>query len=78
MNRNTDTRDLVVILAEREAKARNGNWVPANGGTETVITARTGKRMLYCWQPSTGDHKYMDVDADVIMSDEDAFAHLGA
>lgn len=41
------------------------NWVPANGGTETESRSRNGRRILYCWQRSTGKHAYIDLDADV-------------
>ena len=53
------------------------NWYPASNGTETPFIARSGKRLLYCFQPSTGNHAYLDVDCDIILSDEDAAAHLG-
>jgi hypothetical protein len=49
-----------------------GNWFPANRGTETVFVTRTGKRLLYVWQPSTGNHAYLDCDTDLILSDEEA------
>ena len=53
------------------------NWYPACGGLETVFTSRTGRRLLYVWQPSTGDHAYLDVNTDIILSNEEAFAALG-
>lgn len=40
------------------------NWVPANGGQETESRSRSGRRILYCWQRSTGKHAYIDLDAD--------------
>lgn len=55
----------------------NGNWYPANGGTETPFNTRTGHRLLYCWQPSTGRHAYLDLGTDMILSDEEAWAILG-
>lgn len=55
---------------------RKNVWLPACGGTETVFKARTGKRMLYCYNPALHKHAYLDVDSDVIMSDEEALAHL--
>ena len=48
------------------------NWYPANNGTETVFTSRSGVRLLYCWQPSTGRHAYLNVDTDIILTDEEA------
>ena len=60
--------------------ARAGNadrWVPANGGTETPFKARSGVRLLYCWNPREGRHAYLNVDQDIILTDEEALAHLG-
>ena len=33
-------------------------WVPACGGTEAPFTTRTGRRLLYMWNPTTGEHAY--------------------
>jgi hypothetical protein len=51
------------------------SWVPACGGTEEVYTVR-GKRFLYCYNPKQHKHAYLDVDCDMIMSDEDYFAFI--
>jgi len=51
-------------------------WRPANNGTETVFTSRSGVRLLYCWQPSTGKHAYLNVDTDIILTDDEAAALL--
>jgi hypothetical protein len=64
-------------LEECRLKAEQGNWYPASGGAETPFTTRTGKRLLYCWQPSTGKHAYLDLGTDLILSDEEAGAALG-
>jgi len=48
------------------------NWIPACGGTEQPFISRTGRRLLYCWQPSTGRHAYLDLGSDLILSDEEA------
>ena len=61
--------DLINHLAE---KAANGNWIPACGGTEQPFTSRSGRRLLYCWQQSTGKHAYLDCGSDLILSDEEA------
>jgi hypothetical protein len=63
------------IEQERARKAQ-GNWIPANGGTETVFVSRSGRRLLYCYQPASGNHAYCDVDSDVILTDEEAAAAL--
>jgi len=64
------------IIAEITAKSEQGNWVPACGGTETPFRSRSGKTLLYCWQPSTGRHAYLDCGTDIILSDEEATAAL--
>ena len=64
-----------ILEACDEAKAQ-GPWTPASGGTEEVFQARSGKRLLYCWQQTTGKHAYLDVDSDLILTDEEARLHL--
>ena len=55
---------------------QDDSWVPASGGLEVPFKSRSGKRLQYVWQPSTGQHAYLDVDSDVILSDEEAEACL--
>lgn len=50
----------------------NDNWVPASGGTEVPFKTRTGRTLLYCWQPSTGNHAYLDCGTDLILTNEEA------
>jgi hypothetical protein len=69
-------KTLVEMLADRDAKAAQGNWVPACNGTEVPFETR-GRRLLYCWQPSTGRHAYLDLGTDLILSDADAALALG-
>jgi len=64
--------DLVTAIEQARLRAEQGNWVPACGGTETAFTTRSGRRLLYCWQPSTGRHAYLDVQTDLILSDDEA------
>jgi hypothetical protein len=52
-------------------------WVPACGGTEQPFRARSGTRLLYCYNPQRHQHAYLNVDCDVIISDEEANLHLG-
>ena len=59
------------------ADKTQGNWYPANGGTEEPFVTRTRRRLLYCWQPSTGGHAYLDLDTDLILTDEEARLALG-
>ncbi len=63
---------LPEMIAVAEAKRAQGDWLPACLGTETVFRTRTGRRLLYCWQPSTGNHAYLDCDTDLILTDEEA------
>jgi len=53
-------------------EASQGNWFPASNGTETPFVTRTGHRLLYCWQPSTGKHAYLNCETDLILSDQEA------
>jgi hypothetical protein len=63
----------VAELLEKRAKEKEqGNWIPANGGTEVPFLTRSGRRLQYLWQPSTGKHAYYDCDNDLILSDEEA------
>ena len=52
------------------------NWIPACGGAETPFVSRSGVRMLYCWNPGTGCHAYLNCGTDMIMTDEEAAAAL--
>jgi hypothetical protein len=65
-------KTIADILKERQEKAEQGPWVPACGGAETPFRSRSGRVLLYCWQPSTGRHAYCDVNADVMLTDEEA------
>ena len=57
-------------------RIHSDNWFPACGGTEVPFVSRSGRRLLYCWQPSSGRHAYLDLDSDLILSDEVAAAYL--
>ena len=52
------------------------DWVPACGGTETPFTTRTGRRLLYMWNSSTGEHAYYDVASDIFLSNDEASTAL--
>ncbi len=73
----TTTKTLAEMLSERDARAAQGNWVPGGGGTEVPFETRSGRRLLYCWQPSTGRHAYLDMGTDMILTDEEAQLALG-
>jgi hypothetical protein len=55
----------------RVGRGRSDDWFPASGGSEEPFTTRMRRRLLYVWQPSTGRHAYLDMDRDVILSDEE-------
>ena len=59
-------------LNEAEQRKAQGNWVIACGGAEKPFTTRTGRRLQYIWQPSTGRHAYLDLGTDLILSDAEA------
>ena len=63
-------------LEERDKKNAQGNWIPACNGTETPFMTRTGYRLLYCWQPTTGKHAYLNCDTDMILTDDEAIRIL--
>lgn len=71
------TKSVAQLLEEKQAKAEQGNWLPANGGTEVPFFTRSGRKLLYCWQPATGRHAYLDCQTDLILSDEEAQLALG-
>lgn len=68
---------LIEMLEANDQRRANGNWVPACNGTEVPFVTRKRFRLLYCWQPSTGKHAYLNCDTDMILSDEEALAALG-
>ena len=55
---------------------RDRNWVPANGGTEVPFMTRTGRRVLYVWDTTTGDHAYLDCGTDRVLSDDESWLAL--
>lgn len=71
-----NTPSLHELLLKPAAKAANGNWYPACGGTETPFKSRSGLRLLYCYQPTTGKHAYLNCDTDIILTEEEAQAAL--
>lgn len=65
-------KTIADIIKERDERNANGPWVPACGGTEVPFKSRSGLTLLYCWQPSTGKHAYLDLSSDIFLSDEEA------
>ena len=70
-------RTIAQMIQARTEKAQQGNWVPANGGTETPFLTRSGRTLLYCWQATTGRHAYLDCGTDLILDDTAATILLG-
>ena len=68
---------LADLLKAQDEAREQGDWQPANGGSEEPFFTRSKRRLLYCWQPSTGKHAYLDMDSDLILSDEEARLALG-
>ena len=69
-------KTVAELIDEANEKAKQGNWVPACGGTEVPFLTRCGRRLLYCYQASTGKHAYLDCDTDLILSNEEALSIL--
>ena len=65
------------LLKARDEKAAQGSWVAACGGLETPFLSRSGRRLLYCWQPSTGRHAYLDCGTDIILTQEESDLAMG-
>ena len=72
-----NAKTLVEIFKEREAKNEQGSWIPGCGGMEIPFHTRSGRKLLYCWQPSSGKHAYLDVGTDLILTDEEAREVIG-
>lgn len=51
---------------------RADHWVPAHGGTEQPFVSRSGRRLLYCFNPRRGRHAYLDLSSDIILTDDEA------
>lgn len=64
------------IEYDNAIKLMSDEWIPANGGTERTTTYRNGKRLLYCFNPAKSRHAYLDVDRDIILSNEEAMDYI--
>lgn len=63
---------IIEAIEASDNRKRNGNWIAACGESEVPFWTRTGRRLLYCYQPSTGRHAYLDCGTDIILSDTEA------
>jgi hypothetical protein len=68
---------LTEKLDQIKDRKNQGPWIPACGGTETPFKTRNGFILLYCWQPATGKHAYLNVETDIILSNEQAELAMG-
>lgn len=57
-----------------ERRKAQGRWVPACGGSEEPYRTRSGVVVLYCWNTGTGEHAWLNVDSDIIMTPDEAEA----
>lgn len=64
------------ILDQLQRQREQGNWYPANGGTERPFMSRSGVKLLYVYQPSTGKHAYLNCDTDIIIPDDEINFYL--
>lgn len=69
--------NLAELLQYKKKTDEQGDWVPACAGTEKPFDTKTGRKLLYCWQPKTGKHAYLDCKTDLILTDEEAALALG-
>lgn len=68
---------LAAYITRMDAWKDQGEWIPACGGTEVAFLTRGGATLLYCYQPRSGKHAYLDVGTDLILTDDEANALLG-
>lgn len=72
-----DGETLVSFLARMDEWKAQGEWIPACNGAEVPFTTRSGARLLYCYQPRSGKHAYLDCGTDVILTDSEATNLMG-
>mgnify|MGYP001559543554 CR=1 FL=1 len=76
MNQSLTLSNVLGMISATENE-NGGPWFPASNGTETQFVTRNRFRLLYCYQPTTGKHAYLNCDTDIILSDEEAKLALG-
>lgn len=70
-------RSIAQEAFRRAQQEHRDEWVPACGGTERAFTSRSGINLLYCWNPGQNRHAYLNLDTDIILTDEEARTVLG-
>jgi len=68
---------IAALLEKKKKTDEQGDWVPACAGTEKPFYTRSRRKLLYCWQPKTGRHAYLDCETDLILSDDEASTAMG-
>lgn len=68
----------IQYFKHKRSSGTQGEWVPAAGGTEEPFLTRGGRKLQYMWNPVTKEHAYLDLETDLILSDEEARAILGS
>lgn len=68
---------LANYIARLDAWKAQGDWFPASNGTEVPFTTRSGARLLYCYQPRSGRHAYLDMGTDMILTDAEVANLMG-
>ena len=66
MNQVDSEQEYRVALNEKADR-----WVPACGGKERPFITRNGRRVLYCFNPRSERHAYINLDTDTPLSDEE-------
>jgi len=65
-------KTLAEVVEAHKRKLANSPWYPGGGGTEEIITTRSGYRLQWMFQPATRKHAYYCHDRDLILTDEQA------
>ena len=48
-----------------------GNFIPACDGNEKPFKTRAGVTVQYLWNPTTGEHRYINCDTDMLLTDNE-------
>ncbi|MBW2672173.1 MAG: hypothetical protein JRD89_01995 [Deltaproteobacteria bacterium] len=51
-------------------------WVPGCGGHETEFVSRRGFRLLWCYNPAQQKHAYVNLDTDIVLTNDEANAAM--
>lgn len=54
-----------------------GEWVPGCNRTEVPFLTKSGGKLLWCYQPRSGKHAYLDCLTDIILTDAEAANAIG-